>query len=140
MTTFFHENGVHDTTLHAALAQVCAGLVYVSETDAEVIPFSVDAATLSPEGMREVAGAKKDDAIEEVPFEVFFERLIAVKEWYGPEERERAERYQVLKRLLEEDLTGCTVFRIGKVRIRILAVGLDGDGRIAGIRTDAVET
>ena len=42
--------------------------------------------------------------------------------------------------LLKENLRERKVFRIGRIRLEIFAVGLDKDGSLMGVSTYAVET
>ncbi len=117
------------------------GLFYVSETDA---PFTI----FKGEKTEEFDGSffKKSQKIsstkptEEVDFEMFFEKLIIEKDWFGEKERKRMKRFIDLKNLLKENLKNLKVFRLGKIKIDIFIVGLDEENKIFGIKTNAVET
>ena len=123
------------------LAVLTNGLVYISETDAEIIPFNGDkASSVTADEILKQAGHEPDALVETVSAEAFFERLIAIKEWFGDSEKERAARFARLKEELAASLSDLTGFRIGKIRIDIYVVGIDADGHLAGIKTKAVET
>ena len=74
------------------------------------------------------------------PFEEFFSRLTRVQDWHAEAEKERVRRFLKLRKLLRENLKETTVLRIGRIRIDIYVVGVDRYGKLAGIRTKAVET
>ena len=124
-----------------ALEKATDALFYISETDAEIVPFigrEVDAVTT--EAIVELAGAETDAPVEVISADVFFERLTTHKDWFGDREKKRAERFAKVHEILKAELTEMAVVRIGRVRIDIIVAGRDRDGRLAGIRTRAVET
>ena len=134
----------HDEKVEARfqreLKAACRSLQFVSETDADIIPFS--AAAPSSGSLRsylktlEITSAE----IEEVAFDNFFDRLTKEKDWFGPTEKDRAEQFAKLREVLETNLEKLRVIRVGKVQIDIYVVGLDANGRLAGVKTKAVET
>jgi hypothetical protein len=124
-----------------AFAQVSNGLVYISETDAEVVPFvDGEADAVTKEAVLKAAGLPDDMRVEEVDFDQFFTRLSAVKDWYGDEEKKRAGQYARLSEVLQGYLRELKVFRLGRVQIEIYIAGLDETNHLAGVRTRAVET
>jgi hypothetical protein len=124
-----------------AFAQVSNGLVYISETDAEVLPFiDGEADAVTKEAVLKAAGLPDDTRVEEVDFDQFFARLSAVKDWYGDEEKKRAGQFARLGEVLQGYLRELKVFRLGRVQIEIYIAGLDETNHLAGIRTRAVET
>ncbi|HEX3100443.1 MAG TPA: nuclease A inhibitor family protein, partial [Pyrinomonadaceae bacterium] len=128
-------------SLGDALTAACEGLFYVSETDARVLPFCGNAAKdVTGEIILHQTDSNTNTPVEEISFEEFFGRLTTIREWYGEAEKARAEKFLELQKLLEENLRGLKVFRLGKIRLAIFAVGLDKDGRLMGITTGAVET
>lgn len=124
-----------------AFAQVSNGLVYISETDAEVVPFiDGEADAVTKEAILKAAGLPDNTSVEEVDFDQFFARLSAVKNWHGDEETKRAGQYARLSEVLQGYLRELKVFRLGRVQIEIYIAGLDETDHLAGIRTRAVET
>lgn len=141
MQNYFAKNIKSGSVLFDAIESACAGLIYISETDSALLPFagtktsSIDSATILRQARR-----KPNEAVEEVSFERFFERLTEIKDWFGELEKARAEKFIGLQKLLAENLGGLRVYRIGRVKVEILVVGLDVDGCVMGIATQAVET
>jgi hypothetical protein len=126
-------------TLAERIGKAARGLYYISETDAEIAPFVgekacvADAETL----LRQI---KSSEPVEERNFEDFFKRLTEIQEWFGTEETANANKFNDLKRLLEENLRGLKVFKVGKIELDIFVVGLDKEDILTGIHTKAVET
>lgn len=108
------------------IAAACVGLVFISETDSPVEPFFG----------KEPAGSK----CVEVEFEKFFERMTGKREWHSIKDRKNAEGFKKLKALLEAELDGLRVCKIGEVQIDIFVVGCDKEGKFAGVKMKAVET
>lgn len=123
------------------IKSACAGLIYISETDAAINVFTNDGA--SSENAETVSSYLKtspDEFVEEIKFDVFFDRLTADKDWHGPMEKARVKQFQTLKKTLADNLRDIRVFKAGRIRKKIFVVGFDKDGRLAGIKTEAVET
>ena len=123
------------------ISHACVGLVYISETDAPITPFLIEPTT-EEKIEKAISGLslKKEEQIEEISFDNFFERLTAEKDWHGAKELEIVAKFRVLRRILEENLTELKVFKIGRVRKDIFVAGRDKDNRIVGVRTESVET
>lgn len=117
------------------------GLYYTSETDAEIKFFTGGKEkSLSADILLKQIGKRENTAVEERDFGDFFADLTKIEDWFGEEERETARKFTVLKKLLEDNLKDLRIFKVGKIEMEIYAVGLDESGRLAGIRTEAVET
>lgn len=141
MQDFFQENNNISTGLSATLATACEGLIYVSETDAPVIPFlGSPAESVTGEIILQQANLPGDSPVAELSLDAFFGRLTEIRDWYGNPEKLRAKKYSELQKLLGENLSDPKVFRIGAIQIDIFAVGIDRDGCLAGVTTNAVET
>jgi len=123
------------------ISRACEGLVYMSETDAPVTAVDLGAAdSIDGEIILQRAGLKAGTEINEVEVKTFFARLTAIKEWQTDSQTARAKKFLALGKVLEKSLRSLKVYRFGKVQIDILIVGLDDEGRILGVRTNAVET
>ena len=141
MKNFFHQNCAGSTELFDRIAAVCDGLIYVSETDAPVVPFAASAATeITREAILHESGRDANEPIEMIGFDDLFARLTAIKDWFGERETRRAQKYLELKWLLDASLSELKVFRIGAIRLSIFVVGKDKNGCVMGITTTAVET
>lgn len=123
------------------IGEVAAGLYYISETDAEIVPFAGErSASLSRETILFQTRSAPDSPVEERDFKDFFARLTEIQDWYGDEETETARKFLLLKELLEKNLRDLKVFKIGEIQIDIYVVGLDAKNNLLGIKTRAVET
>ncbi|QQS31800.1 MAG: hypothetical protein IPM50_08900 [Acidobacteriota bacterium] len=123
------------------MKEACEGLVFISETDALIIPFrGPRAEEISPEASASAANVEFREPVEELSAEEFFDRLTVEKEWFGEREKKSALRFRKLHALMEELLTDLKVYRFGKIRIDIVIAGIDRTSRISGIKTQAVET
>lgn len=116
------------------LRTATAGLVYISEVDAPFTVFECD----SDENILHDIENKTE--IEEVDFGRFFERLTRRRDWHGERETMRAKKFLDLRKLIEESLTDLKIYRIGRVRVRILIFGRSPSGRFIGLETNAIET
>lgn len=124
-----------------SIKSLSEGLYYMSETDAEILPFAAGkVSVLNKETFARQLGIKDESQIEERDFDAFFKRLTEIKDWFGDEEKATAERFQKLRDFLEQNLRSLKVFRVGRIEIDIYVLGLDDEGRIFGIKTQAVET
>ncbi|HLM00125.1 MAG TPA: nuclease A inhibitor family protein [Pyrinomonadaceae bacterium] len=128
-------------TLEEQIRKASEGLYYISETDAEIFPFTgTKAAAVTAENLLSQTQSKPDAPVEERDFQSFFARLTKIQNWFGDEEKQTAEKFLRLKELLEKNLRDLKVFKVGRIEIDVYAVGLDTEGKLAGIRTKAVET
>lgn len=138
---FFTENDVKENQLATEIEKIATGLYYISETDAEIFPFSgTKAEIVSVEEILKQTANAADTAVEERDFNEFFGRLTKTQDWFGEEETANAHKFAELKKLLEENLKDIQVFKIGKINLDIYVVGLDSASNLIGIKTKAVET
>lgn len=138
---FFRKGKKDIDPVFEAIARACEGLVYISETDAPVEAFCIDrgqSETVSV--LKQLDGSPAAAPVKEIDAVAFFTRLITVKDWFGDSEKSRAKKFLELKELLEESLHGLRAFRLGEVRVRYYVAGVTADGRLAGVKTSAVET
>lgn len=123
-----------------AFAEVCRGLVYISETDADLKPlFADEPRSRTLRSYLEVLGID-EKKVEEISFDKFFARLTTEKDWHRAPDKKRTRRFSKLKAFLEENLEDLRVIRVGRIRIDIYIVGVGPDGQLAGVRTNAIET
>ena len=123
------------------IEEITADLYYISETDALILSFvGRQAQTVSRETILEQTGNAPDSPVDERDFTEFFARLVEIQDWFGEEETKMAEKYLLLKKLLEKNLRNLRVYKIGKVQLDVYVVGLDAENRLMGIKTKAVET
>ena len=117
------------------------GLYYISETDAEILPFvGKQAKAVSKQVILSQTKKAADSTVEERDFAGFFARLTEIQDWFGDEEKATAQKFVQLKELLEKNLRDLKVFKIGKIQLDVYIVGLDAEDNLLGIETKAVET
>lgn len=135
------EKKIQLRNLSEQIVEIAAGLTFMSETDAEIIPFDGrEMESLTKTEFLSQINKTNDIKIEEKSFSEFFAPLIKFQNWFGEEERKTTEKFIRLKELLQQNLIQKKVFRIGKKEIDIYVVGLDKDNILRGIQTKAVET
>ncbi len=123
------------------IKELSAGLFYISETDAEILPFEgTQAEKVTRENILIQTNNLSDAPVEERDFAEIFARLTTIQEWFGEEEKAIAEKFSALQTFLQENLRDIKVFKIGKIQIDIYFVGLDSENYLKGIKTKAVET
>ena len=129
-----------DDSFERDLKAACRSLTYISETDADVIPFIAgEPASRELESYLIALGITSKE-IEEREFDKFFDRLTAEKDWHGPNEKKRTKQFSQLRDVLQKNLDGLRVIRIGKIRLDIYIAGVGAGGRLAGVKTRAIET
>ncbi len=123
------------------IAEMCEGLIYISETDAEFTVFKgAKIECLSKETVLAQIKCSPNVAIEEQNFDELFLRLTTIKNWFGEPEKQKANRYGELQEFMKANLKDLKVFRIGKIQVDIYIVGIDAEGNLIGLKTNAVET
>lgn len=123
------------------IEKACAGLVYISETDAEIIPVTLGPMeNLTAANMLSKLNKTNNEPIEEASSSNFFNRLTTKHDWHTSVDKNRTRQFEKLRSILEKNLNQLKIFRIGKIQIDIYAIGKTADGIVAGIKTSAVET
>jgi hypothetical protein len=130
-----------DEQVSKELGEATRGLLFMSESD---YPFEVvrweGVEELSPDYLRGVAGQDATAPVEERTIADFFRVAAGEQEWKGEAELALAKRYQSLARLLEEELKGVKVYRVGEINIGVYVVGRSDEGSWLGVSTRVVET
>lgn len=127
--------------LFLKLARATRGLIYISETDSEVFPFyGGKSEVLDGRSFPTQIDADPDVKVEERDFDLFFENMITMQNWFDDESVAKTKQYKGLKDLLCENLQNIRVFVLGKINVDIYIVGLDRDRNLLGVKTSAVET
>jgi hypothetical protein len=130
-----------DEELFGALEEAATGLLYMSESDypIEVVKWA-GSEQLSPEYLRKAAGADTSAGVVETTVEEFFRVPAGEQEWKGEAQLLEAGKYQRLRKLLEENLTGIKVYRVGETNIYVLVVGMSAEENWLGVSTRVIET
>jgi len=115
-----------------ALAQAVQGLLYISESEAELTPFLwQEAGDLSEERLLKLAGAAAGTAVESEALANFFRTV----------SQEDKPKFDKLAKVLNEQLAQIKVYKIGdEAEKDVFIVGKTRDGQWAGVKTSAVET
>ena len=130
-----------EAELKKQIKKATKGLIFISETDAEILPFfGGQAQAVTKEEILSQTKSATDAPVEERNFKEFFVRLTEIQDWFGDEEKATAQKFADLKDLLERNLRDLKVFKIGKIQLDIYVVGLDAENNLLGIKTKAVET
>jgi hypothetical protein len=126
------------------LHHVTDGLTFLSESDAPVAVFALEGSgkkALTAHDMRTVGNYPANVPVKKIPFKQLFANATQEPEWYGPEERATAQRFQALVRLFTECLRDIQAFKIGKtIAYDVYVVGRTASGDFAGVSTKIVET
>ncbi len=120
------------------LAKLCDPLLYISEIDSKVLPFF--AVGEFPETFLIDQRSSKEAKIETGSADEFFERTTRECEWHNAGDKERVKGFRRLKEFMRANLRDISLYKIGRIRIDIYVIGIDGAGNTAGIQTKAVET
>jgi hypothetical protein len=95
---------------------------------------------MTPEYLRRVAAQDATAPVEERAIADFFRIAAGEQEWKGEAELALAKRYQSLMRLLEENLKGVSVYRVGKINMSVYVIGRSEERNWLGVSTRVVET
>ncbi len=114
------------------LKKAARGLLFPSETEAELEPFSWEnGEKLSAQRVLELSRTEAGTAVEETTLDELLRTV--------PSE-DRA-KFQALQKTLESQLAGIQVYKIGdEAEKAVYIVGKTNDGRWAGLKTTVVET
>ncbi|PYS86349.1 MAG: hypothetical protein DMF62_16210 [Acidobacteria bacterium] len=127
--------------LKTRLETVCRGLVFVSETDSEVVPFfGTRTNSLNAEGLLAAAGMNDGRRISVIRLEEFFDKLSREREWHSDIQINNARGFRALKLLLASELSDLMALKIGEINIELVLIGLDKEGYVAGVKMRAIET
>lgn len=122
-----------------ALRKAVKGLLFMSEKDApfKVVKFKEPptAATIA-----HLIGEPDNSPVEEVSPTKFFADLTKHEKWHAEDDKAVIKRYRDLLAVLREQLTGLKVYKVGRVRVKIVILGKSDAGDVLGLQTDSLET
>jgi hypothetical protein len=122
---------IDDARVMELFQKATAGLLYPSETDAPMEPFCWPDRGGGSANDQIAARAPRGAKIEHVPVASFFSELDASDD---------AEKFHRLRGVLESNLAGLSVFRVGARRIDVYLIGRTPANSWAGLHTVSVET
>ncbi|MCX5934835.1 MAG: nuclease A inhibitor family protein [Pseudanabaena sp. LacPavin_0818_WC45_MAG_42_6] len=120
------------------LTKLSEGLLFPSESEYPLEPFTWKSATLNRKTILTQAGKLAKTPIEAIALEDFFATVVTDQDWFEDEDREIAQRFRDLQTAIAT-LENVQVFRLGKVEIDVYIVGEIGQD-LVGLRTTVIET
>ncbi|NTW00988.1 MAG: nuclease [Oscillochloris sp.] len=127
-----------------ALAEIMAaadGLLLMSESDYPFTPFRWPGPeSFSVVGLLEYLGLPPDTAVETRTLAAFFEPMATEQDWFDDDQRAAAIRFAVLRDRITSLLADVCVYRLGRVQITVIIVGLDATGASVGLQSTLIET
>ena len=133
------------TPLRARLEAAADGLVFSSEGDHPFHFVEIDAGAdrwpASAAAFAAIIGAGRGEQVEEIELQEFLARHVERVDPLDSAAQALRPRYDALRQTLRAELEDLRVFRVGQVRVRCYAVGVDpASGRVVGLETLAIET
>jgi hypothetical protein len=128
--------------LQKAIAQAADGLIFTSESDYPVAVHVVPGAGAKRLKRGEFPKGLCPDGAHCATQDVaaFFRPAVATKDWFGPEETARSDKFKALVAVLRENLTSLKVYKVGETTIDAYVLGRSTDGDLVGVKTTVVET
>lgn len=120
------------------ITKLSKDLLFPSESDYPLEPFTWKSATLKPETILTRSQKPADTLIESITLEDFFAPVTTDEDWFDDEDREIAQRFRDLQAAIAT-LENVQVFRLGKIEIDVYIVGAIGPDLI-GLKTTVIET
>ena len=120
------------------LSTLSKDLLFPSESEYPLEPFTWESATLKPETILTRSQKPADTLIESITLEEFFAPVTTDEDWFDDEDREIAQRFRDLQAAIAT-LENVQVFRLGKIEIDVYIVGAIGPDLI-GLKTTVIET
>lgn len=131
---------VDKTSLLQTIEETTRGLLYPSESDFPITPYSYGEQEPTVAALLERCGLPADSPFEETTLAFMFEGFMEVDEYSSEKWRKQAERFRSLWDLLEKNLDDVRVFRLGEVDMEVFVLGRHPCGTWLGFRTNVVET
>jgi Nuclease A inhibitor-like protein len=128
------------TTFLQTIEDAARELLFPSESDFPIEPFSYGNQEPTPEALIEQRGLAADTPVEQAGICEFFEGLTETSEDASEADRACAERFRSLMTLLERNIEDVRMYRLGRVNIEVIVIGRHATGTWLGVRTNVVET
>lgn len=128
------------TTLLQSIQDAAQGLLFPSESDFPIEPFSYGDQEPTPAALLEQRGLSADTPVEQAALGDFFAGLIEASEDASETDKASAERFRALMNVLETNVDDVRMYRLGKVDIEVVVLGRHASGTWLGVRTNVVET
>lgn len=127
------------------LAKASESLLMISESDYPLEPFEAQIQSngeLTEQQLLKHLNYSEKTKVEIVSVDDFFNQACAEHDWQSQEEQAATKKFQSLVAILKAHLNQLQVFRICKTDTNIEAyiLGQTPDGKVAGLKTQLVET
>jgi Nuclease A inhibitor-like protein len=117
------------------------GLLFMSESD---YPFEIheweNLSNVTPVHLTQLAGLPADTPIEETTIDNFFKAAVRNYEGQSETARSTSDRYRQLLKLIHDNLTDITVYKLGRINMPVFIVGKTRTGSWMALSTRVVET
>jgi hypothetical protein len=120
------------------LTELADGLLFPSESDFLLEPFTWKSTTITPETILLRSQKTAGTAIQAITLQDFFAPVVTDEDWFEDEDREIAQRFRDLQAAIAT-LENVQVFRLGKIEIDVYIVGAIGPD-VVGLKTTVIET
>jgi hypothetical protein len=120
------------------LSTLSKGLLFPSESEYPLEPFTWKSTTLAPETILTRSQKPSNTAIEAIALEDFFAPVVTDEDWFEDEDRAIAQRFRDLQAAIAT-LENVQVFKVGKIEIDVYIVGAIGPD-LVGLKTTVIET
>jgi hypothetical protein len=120
------------------LSQLSKDLLFPSESEYPLEPFTWESTTLTPETILTRSLQPSDTAIESITLEDFFAPVVTDQNWFDDEDRAIAQRFRDLQAAIAT-LENVQVFKVGKIEIDVYIIGAIGPD-LVGLKTTIIET
>ncbi len=125
------------------LTESVSGLLFPSESDEKIKVIDWQADNPAPFDtllFRKYIGVIPSTRVEVLPWERFFEPILAEKEWWTDIEKDRAASFTKVKEYVFNNLTNLEYLRAGRVEIEAYLIGQDKEGKWKGLKTLIIES
>ena len=120
------------------LESAANGLLMMSESDYPFTWFETPVEQLDEQLILQLAEKPEGSAIEKTDLDHLLRNMTNISS--GAVNQETANKFSNLSSGIKEELTNVVVYRVGEIQIEVLITGITKEGKIAGMRTQLIET
>lgn len=120
------------------LESAANGLLMMSESDYPFTWFETPEDQLDEKLILQLAGKPEGSVIEKTNLDHLLRNMTNTSS--GAVNQETAKKFSSLSSGIKEELTDVVVYRVGEIQIEVLIAGITKEGKVAGMRTQLIET
>jgi len=120
------------------LESAANGLLMMGESDYPFTWFETPVEQLDEQLILQLAEKPEGSAIEKTDLDHLLRNMTNISS--GAVNQETANKFSNLSSGIKEELTNVVVYRVGEIQIEVLITGITKEGKIAGMRTQLIET